>query len=75
MLMILFERVLIFKNYCASLEFGRCNTRQGYSETENEGEGLYPAVFVRHFAVNFLCQFGDNIGHIIAIPVVYHTGK
>ena len=27
------------------------------------------------FAISFLSQFGDNVGHIIAIPVSYPTGK
>ena len=34
-------------------------------------EALYFAVFFHLFHVYFLCQFGDNVGHIIAIPVVY----
>ena len=34
---------------------------------------LYSAIFVRHFAVKFLRQSGDNIGQVITIPVLYHT--
>ena len=49
-----------------------------YSQAENGGGGegvLYSALFVRNFAVSFISRHGGNVGHIIAIPVVYHTGK
>ena len=49
--------------------------REGEGKGRGEGEALYSAIFARHFAVNFLCQSSYNIGHIIAIPVVFHTGK
>ena len=32
---------------------------------------LYSAIFVYNLAVNFLCQCGDNVGHIIARCVSY----
>ena len=50
---------------------------QGYNQTEAEGGGggLYTAICVRLLAISFLSRFGDDIGLIIAILVVYHTGK
>ena len=33
------------------------------------GGVLYIAILVHHFAINFLCQFGDIIGLIVAIFV------
>ena len=39
-----------------------------------EGGGAV-TIFIRHFAVNFLCKFGDNGGHIITIRCVYQTGE
>ena len=40
-----------------------CENVQGYSQTWNEGEALYSAIFSSHFGISFLRQFGDNVGH------------
>ena len=34
---------------------------------------LYSAIFSCHTAFNFLSQFSDNIGNIVAVPVVYQS--